>query len=118
VSWNTVDDVLEFNIREIANSLHTLTPTKWNIVSFASRFYDPLGFLSSVIVMLKIFFQELCKLKLDWDDRLPTELLNKRTSLLSRFQGIIVKLSRCYFHISGKLTRSIYNGFCDASAAA
>ena len=44
VSWNTIDYVLEFDIREIANSLHTLTPTKQNIVSFASRFYDPLGF--------------------------------------------------------------------------
>ena len=81
MSWKTIDDMLEFDIREIANSLHTLTPTKWNIVSLAFRFYDPLGFLFPVIVMLKIFFQEFCTLKLDWGDRLPTELLSKWTSL-------------------------------------
>ena len=38
--------------------------------------------------------------------------------MLSRFQGIIIKLPRCYFHISGKSTRYVLYGFCDASAAA
>ena len=45
VGWNPVNDVLEFDLREIANSLHSLKPTKRNIVWFASRFYDPLGFV-------------------------------------------------------------------------
>ena len=103
VGWNPVNDVLEFDIREIANSLHTLKTTKRNMVSFASRFYDPLGFLSPVIIMLKVFFQELCKLKLDWDDQLLSELLSKWTALLSRFQGTVITLPRCYFHSSGKL---------------
>ena len=46
VGWNPISDLLEFDIREIANSLCLLKPTKRNIVGFASRFYDPLGFLS------------------------------------------------------------------------
>lgn len=96
VGWNPVNDVLEFDLREIANSLHSLKPTKCNIVGFASRFYDPLGFLSPVIVTLKIFFQEMCKLKLDWDDQLPNELLSKWTDIVSRFQGTVITLPRCY----------------------
>jgi len=59
VDWNPVSDVLEFDLRRIANSLQSLKPTKRNMLGFASRFYDPLGFLSPVIVTLKIFFQEL-----------------------------------------------------------
>ena len=37
ISWYPISDVLEF---DVAISLHTLMPTKHNIVSFASRFYD------------------------------------------------------------------------------
>ena len=69
--------MLEFDIRPIAASLQALQPTKRNIISFASRFYDPLGFLSPVIITLKVFFQELCKIKLHWDDQLPSVLLGK-----------------------------------------
>ena len=118
MSWNTVDDTLEFDIREIATFLHTLKPTKRNIIAFTSRFYDPLGFLSPVIIMLKVFFQELCKLKLEWDDRLPSKLLSKWTGLLSRFRGSVIKLPRCYFHSTDKLSTNVLYGFCDASTAA
>jgi len=83
ISWNPISDVLEFDVRQIAISLYTLTPTKHKIASFASRFYDPLGFLP-VVVMLKFLFQELCKLKLDRDGSLPSELLSRWTGLDSR----------------------------------
>ena len=76
--------------------MQTLEPTKRNIIGFASKFYDPLGFLSPVIITLKTFFQELCKSKLDWDDPLP----------------------RCYFHSSQSSRECVLYGFCDASTAA
>ena len=113
-----MNDVFEFDLREIANSLHSLKPTKRNIVGFASRFYDPLGFLSPVIVTLKIFFQEMCKLKLDWDDQLPNELLSKWTDIVSRFQGIVITLPRCYIPSLGTTPAYVLQGFCDASTAA
>ena len=118
VGWNPVSDLLEFDIREIAKSLRLLKPTKRNIVGFASRFYDPLGFLSPVIVTLKIFFQELCKLKVNWDDPLPNELMSKWTGLVSRFQGIVITLPRCYLRSAGENPAFMLHGFCDASSAA
>ena len=118
VSWDPVRDVLLFDIRDIANSLHTLEPTKRTIVGFASRFYDPLGFLAPAIIMLKMFFQELCKVKLDWDEQLSREMLTKWKGLLSRFQGTVITLPRCYFQFIDKQSPSILYGFCDASAAA
>ena len=118
VSWDPTNDVLLFDIRAIVNSLHTLEPTKRNIVGVASRFYDPLGFLSPVIIMLKVFFQELCKVKLDWDDQLPSVLLSKWKELLSRFKGTVITLPRCYFASEDKQDSYALYGFCDASTAA
>jgi len=54
VSWNSVSDTLIFDIKATVNALQTLKPTKRNVVGFSSRFYDPLGFLSPVILTLKV----------------------------------------------------------------
>ena len=118
VSWNPVSDTLESNIREVAKFLQTLEPTKRNIIAFTSKFYDPLGFLSQVIITLKVFFQELCKSKLDWDDPLPSELLHKWKHVVARFHGTIISLPRCYFHSIDSSRACVLYGFCDASAAA
>ena len=64
VGWNPVSDVLEFDLSDIASSLRSLKPTKHNIVGFALRFYDPLGFFSPVIVTLKSFFRGCASLNL------------------------------------------------------
>ena len=90
---------VEFDIRAIAHSLHTLDPTKRNIVGFSSRFYDPLDYLSPVIITLKVFFKDLCKSKLKWDENLPTELLHNWKSLVSRYSNICCQMlfSNKYF---------------------
>ena len=118
VSWNSFSDVLEFDITGIAKSLQSLAPTKWNIIGFASRFYDPLGFLAPVIIQLKVFFQELCKSKLSWDDPLPSELLCKWKRLLSRFQGIVLSVPKCYFCSTDIPRECVLYGFCDALTVA
>ena len=118
VSWNPVSDVLEFDIRTLAQSLQTMKPTKRNIIGFASRFYDPLGFLSPVIITLKVFFQELCKAKLEWDDPLPSELLHKWKHVVTRFHGTVISVPRYYFHSIDGSRACVLCGFCDASMAA
>ena len=102
----------------MAKSLQALEPTKRNIIGTASRVYDPLGFLSPVIIMLKVFFQELCKSKIDWDDPLPSELLCKWKGVLSRSQGTVLSVPRCYFCSTDSAKACIVYGFCDASTAA
>jgi len=39
-------------------------------------------------------------------------------NLVSRFQGIVITLSRCYFHLVAKHCTIVLHGFCDASTAA
>jgi len=46
------------------------------ISSIVATIFDPLGLISPVVVY-KIFLQQLWVHKLDWDERLPSELLNQ-----------------------------------------
>ena len=43
ISWNPVADTVIFNIGEVSRLMNESCPTKRNIVSLATRFYDPLG---------------------------------------------------------------------------
>ncbi len=46
-----------------------LEPIKRSIVSLVGRFYDPMV-LSPIVVRYKIFLQELCEAKLEWNEPL------------------------------------------------
>ena len=99
-----------------------MEPTKRQVVSLVSRFYDPLGILSPVIVPFKIFFHELSKLKQGWDQYLSGETLTRWKILLKglKTDGPIV-IPRCYsVALPEESLSSTYRlwCFCDASAQA
>ena len=48
-----------------------------SILSAVSTIYDPLGFLSPVVITAKCLLQDICRLRLDWDTKLPDILLNR-----------------------------------------
>ena len=94
-----------------------LEPTKRNVVSVASRFYDPLGIVSPVTIQFKVFFQKLCLAKVSWDEPLSGELLNKWQLLLLSLRKSTLYSMVLYF--AGSLcsfTSFSLIGFCDASA--
>ena len=41
--------------------------SKRTVLRVLASIYDPLGILSPAVVILKLLFQEICALKLDWD---------------------------------------------------
>lgn len=43
------------------------------VLSDISKLYDPLGFLSPIIVRSKMFLQEMWKLNFTWDELLPIQ---------------------------------------------
>jgi len=47
------------------------------ISSIVAAIFDPLGLISPVVVVYKIFLQQLWLHKLDWDDQLPSEHSNQ-----------------------------------------
>jgi len=51
--------------------------TRKGIMSSIATIYDPLGLVSPLILPGREINQELCRLKYDWNDRLPDELAVK-----------------------------------------
>ena len=115
VRWNPMEDLLIFGLTEI-----DLEPTKRNVVSVAAKFYDPFGFLSPVVIEFKLFFQELCRMKIGWDDALNDELLKMWGKLLDGLEGVTaLSLSRCYFQgVQERVVSCSLHGFGDASSKA
>ena len=120
VRWNKNTDQLCFGLEDIAQQAITLSPTKRNIVSIVGRFYDPIGFFTPVVVKFKILLQDLCEKKMDWDQPLIGELLNKWKKLVTELaSSSSVSIPR--YLLKGvpaeAYTHTLY-GFCDASKRA
>ena len=69
VQWDVEQDSFTFSILNKHKPL-----TRRGILSSVSSIYDPLGFLSPVILPAKQILQQLCKLKLAWDEAIPPEM--------------------------------------------
>ena len=121
VRWDVSSDEFVMSLEDIKSAATDAKPTKRAIVSLVGKIYDPLGFLSPVVICFKIFLQELCKAQLSWDDPLTGELLAKWHSLL---QSLIecqqtIRISRCYANPAQEQLNSYeLCGFCDASLKA
>ena len=74
--WNHQRDVISLKISEIFKEAVNIIPTKRNISSIIAGVYDPIGYLQPLVIMLKILFQEICKLNIKWDDNIGG-LVNK-----------------------------------------
>ncbi len=120
VPWDVGGDRLVFDISEVALKAKDIQPTKRNVVSTVDRFYDPIGFLSPLIIRFKILFQRLCESQIGWDERLTGDLLREWLSLISDLQGGTPLSIPRYFLEESPAESLVYrlHGFCDASKAA
>ena len=67
------DDAFVFDINLKSKSADR-DVTRRTILSVAASLLDHLGFLASISLIPKMLMQELCSMKLDWDDPVPEEL--------------------------------------------
>ena len=84
--WNPQTDQLIFNISEIAWTAQSVELTKRNVVSVVGRFYNPLLFLAPIVLRFKLLFQKLYVNKMDWDQPLPTSLIDEWKSPMQELQ--------------------------------
>ncbi|XP_037049617.1 uncharacterized protein LOC119083910 [Bradysia coprophila] len=73
VKWIPKDDI--FMLSYVPKEHNKVT--KRTVLSELSQLFDPLGFVNPVVVMAKIFLQEICKLKLQWDAAVPMHMNSK-----------------------------------------
>ena len=120
VRWCVETDHFVLDVSEVGCQARSLSPTKRNIVSIVGRIYDPLGFLSPVLIRLKCLFQELCELKLEWDEPLTGAPLSKWESMVADLQADqqihVPRYLLCDVHHQVDSYSLI--GFCDASKKA
>lgn len=91
--------------------------TKRDVLSQIARFYDIQGFLSPVIVWLKIFMQKLWLLGTNWDSTLPADLDEEWRSFVQELPLLNeVKIPRYIGTYRAQVIDLV--GLCDASASA
>ena len=112
VQWNVSSDALGFAI-----VIKDRPATRRGILSIVSSVYDPLGFVAPFILSAKLILQDLRRLKLDWDDKIPEEFLERWQAWLSDLPQLeTVAVQRCFKPASTKETKSTQlHHFSDAS---
>ena len=105
VKWNYEQDCFVFDLESIAQAARECEPTKRNVISISSKFYDPLEFISPVIIQMKLLFQSICDEKFEWDTPLIGKLREKWLKIVDDLgKTKPMTLPRCYFvHIKGKV---------------
>ncbi|GFX35234.1 uncharacterized protein TNCV_100411 [Trichonephila clavipes] len=110
--WNSMKDIFIFNLK--VNFPDNIT--KRSFLSQSARLFDPLGFLTPRTVSIKIFYQQLWLLKLDWDSPLPEALATKWKTFQKEFEPVCsIHIPRWIHTASQKIT---LHGFCDTSELA
>ncbi|KAK6175232.1 hypothetical protein SNE40_013739 [Patella caerulea] len=120
IKWNFVQDNFVIDWSEVLQLAQNIVPTKRLVVSISSKLYDPMGFLSPFIVQFKLFFQDLCKRGVRWDDALEEEHLSKWRRLIELARNMKpILVSRCYFqNIQESIISCHLHGYCDSSSKA
>ena len=92
-------------------------PTRRGILSLASSVFDPLGFLAPFTLTAKQILQDLCRIKLDWDDEIPPECSPRWEHLLVDLPKLSsFGVDRCLRPADfGQVTSSQLHHFSDAS---
>ncbi|XP_063994615.1 uncharacterized protein LOC135172511 [Diachasmimorpha longicaudata] len=109
VRWDSKNDSIVYTVNPIATRD---TTTMRTIASDVARIYDPLGLLNPVITHAKIIQQQLWRLKLDWDDSVPTEIYTQWHEFVSQ----LPLLNEIQFRRQAISSEQFdLHGFCDAS---
>lgn len=72
IIWSSIKDTFSYKIPDFPPA-----KTKRDIASQIASVFDPCGWLLPVFVKGKVFLQELWLLKVDWDDSLPQDVLDR-----------------------------------------
>jgi hypothetical protein len=118
ICWNTLTDCFEFHIPQNQFLLHECE-TRRNMLSDASKIFDPMGLLSPYTIRSKILFQQLWNRGLQWDEQLPEDILQQWNAWKTELPKINeISIPRCFMQ-NGKFGTSVeLHGFGDASPKA
>ena len=114
LAWGSHQDQMATDV----NKPYTYVPTKRGILSDISKTFDVMGWITPVILPMKLMMRELWKSRKDWDEAIDIEQAAKHETWreeLSQLED--VALQRCYFTAEPSQFVQIH-AFCDASESA
>ena len=85
ISWHPKGDFFKFHVE---NVVVEKTSTKRSVLSRIARTFDPLGWISPVVVQAKIILQSLWLLKISWDQQLLIDLVERWSNWVSELHLI------------------------------
>ena len=88
IRWNSSEDYFTFHEQGILDKAISVRPTKRNILSVASKLYDPPGWLSPFIIKIKILIQIMWQRGFEWDEILPPDILVKWDDWKNELQSL------------------------------
>ncbi|XP_072932542.1 uncharacterized protein [Epargyreus clarus] len=115
LTWDRSEDSFRYvvNLPELKKPV-----TKRRIISDISRLYDPLGWVGPSIIIAKIIIQKLWLAALDWDDKVPDNILNEWLTYREEQTNFNkLRIPRWHGTNVNEICREIH-GFCDASKVA
>ncbi|XP_045023763.1 uncharacterized protein LOC123468196 [Daphnia magna] len=108
--WNCQNDSFNFK-----SSIKIQAKTKREVLQEVASVFDPLGFLSPVVMTAKILLQDIWRSGADWDDPLPPTLLDIWTAWAKDLSSIAsITIPRC-FRLQEKPQYFELHVFSDAS---
>jgi Pao retrotransposon peptidase/Family of unknown function (DUF5641)/Protein of unknown function (DUF1759)/Putative peptidase (DUF1758)/Integrase zinc binding domain len=116
LSWDGKSDT--FGITQPTSDCSSAV-TKRQVLSCISQMFDPLGLISPVTVIAKMLMQEIWLKKIQWDERLPDDLLKKWSSFSNNLSLLSeCKIPRYNFVPSQNIKEIQIHAFSDASLKA
>ena len=89
--------------------------TKRKLTQVSASVFDPLGLIAPFLVRSRVIIQEVWKLKIDWDEKLPESICIPWQEWLEQFAEIPdIKITR-WTGLKAKGTPYQIHTFCDAS---
>lgn len=92
--------------------------TKRSVLSFIARMFDPLGWLSPIIITAKVFMQELWAIRLDWDEELSSNLRSRWLNFRNQLDNVTTISIPRWFGTRASALAVELHGFSDASQSA
>ena len=112
ITWQPNEDNFTFSSFE---SIKSPVITKRQILSHIATFFDPLSFLSPLLIRGKILMQEIWLAGLQWDDHLEDDLYQKFNQWSQQMKKVsILDIPRCIQEKKEVISRSLHF-FSDAS---
>lgn len=117
LQWNMSEDSFRYSF-DSTNIEANQELTKRKYLSATASIFDPIGFLAPVIIKLKIMYQEMWKLGVDWDEPISPHMQRQWNLVRQQLQCLNnIKIPR-WIHTKTNESAVELHGFCDASMSA